>query len=290
MVRYSFVVACATVCVLVLSSPKSSADIVISTFEEPSLATNLNGDAAFEGLGEAASQFRSGAVTFNNEGVFFGGTSWSGFGYSRRTTVGGGQELYNNSNDLIALPAVGASGSQTWAVVGGGGVMTADAGYLFANVDITNTLYTWNSIANGDPFAGPPMGNGGGTGRFTGQDDFFTVRFTNTATNAFLDFSLADYRGNADNVNTSWQPFSLLTLNASQLSVSFLGTRETNYNPPGDPPFYFMDTPAYAAFDNVRVASVTTVPEPSSCLLVLGAIVLLRRRIARRVSVALLHM
>ncbi len=40
------------------------ADIVWSRFEESTLASSLSGNAAFEGLSEQPSQFRSGAVTF----------------------------------------------------------------------------------------------------------------------------------------------------------------------------------------------------------------------------------
>ena len=269
-----------------LVSSSVRADIVMSTFEEANLASQLSSDAAFEGLTGVASQFRSGAVTFANNGVFFGGSSWSGIGYSRRTTPGGGQQLYNNSNDLISQPGTGAGGSATWSVVGGNGLMTADSGFYFNTVDIANTLYTWNSIVNGDPFAGPPMGNGGGTGRLTGQDDFFTVRFTNTANSAFLDFNLADYRGNTDSVLNAWQSFNLLSLQATQLSISFLGSRETNYNDPPDPPVYFLDTPAYAAMDNISVVSITAVPEPSSCVLMLAGICALGRSIVRRKKLA----
>lgn len=271
MIRYLFSQLCVGWCVWMSVSSPARADIVLSTFEESNLAIGLNADASFEGLPGVASQFKSGSVTFDNDGVFFLGSTWSGFGYSRRTSVGTDQFLYDNSNDLIAKPAAGASGSATWAVVGNGGMMTADEGYLFSSLDITNTLYTWSSLALGDPFAGGPMTNGGGTGRFAGQDDFFTVRFTNTATAAFLDFNLADYRGNTDSVNLNWQSFNLSSLAASQLSISFLGSRETNFNDPPDPPFYFMDTPAYAAFDNIAV--ITAVPEPSSaCLLLVGIV------------------
>lgn len=190
--------------------------------------------------------------------------------------------MYDNSNDLIAQPGGGAGGSATWAVVSGSGLMTADSGYYFHAVDVANTLYTWNSIANGDPFAGPPMANGGGTGRFDGLDDFFTVRFTNPANSAFLDFNLADYRGNTDSVVNSWRSFNLLSLQANQLSISFLGSRETNYNDPPDPPVFYMDTPAYAAMDNISLISITAVPEPSSCLLMLAGLGVIGRSVIRR--------
>ncbi|MCC6511895.1 MAG: DUF4465 domain-containing protein [Pirellulaceae bacterium] len=253
------------------------AGVVISSFEEGSLATNLSADSAFEGLPGAASQFRSGAVTFQNDGVFFGGSSWSGFGYSRRAVPGVGQQMYNNSNDLIARPGSGEGGSATWAVVGGGGIMTADAGYRFGSLSLTSTLYSWNSMTLGDPFAGPALGNGRGTGRFDGQDDFFTVRFTNTANAQFMDFHLADFRGATDYVVGAWQTFDLSLLSASQLSLSFLGSRETNYTPPPDPPEYFLDTPSYVALDNISVVSV---PEPGSLLLATaGSLCALRIRL-----------
>lgn len=263
-------------------------DVVISSFEESGLAANLNPNGAFEGLSEVSSQFRSGNVTFNNDGVYFGGSSWSGFGYSRRVAAAPGQQLYDSSNDLISKPAVGASAipgpgsSATWGVIGTGGIMTADAGYLFQSLSLTNTLYTWNSMANGDPFAGPKFANGGGTGRFAGQDDFFTVRFENTSTQSFLDFNLADFRGATDTINDTWQAFNLSPLQASQLSISFLGSRESNFVPPPGDPVYFLDTPAYAAVDNIGV--ISAVPEPGSIALIgLGSVLALRYR-RRRAS------
>ncbi len=114
-----------------------------------------------------------------------------------------------------------------------------------------------------------------GTGRFTGQDDFFTVRFTNTATSAFLDFNLADYRGNTDYVVTSWRSFNLSSLEASQLSISFQSSRETNYTP----------RPIHHSISRTRRLScarqrcshlVTSVPEPSSCVLLLTGFVHVR--------------
>ncbi len=277
MIRWS---SCAVLCAALFvcaASEQANGEIVLSTFEEQTLANQLSIENAFEGLIEQASQFRSGAVTFNNNGVFFGGTSWSGFGYARRTAVGPQQELYNNSNDLISLPAVGVDSSPTWAVVGNGGTMTADAGYLFTSVNLTNTLYTWDSIANGDNFAGPPMSKNGGRGRFAGVDDFFIVKFTNLDTNQALDYYLADFRKDSGQVNVNWDLFNLSSLNASRISVSFLGSRETNYGDV-DNPFYFMDTPAYAAFDNI---TVTAVPEPGSCLLVVAGVLVAARRMRR---------
>ena len=261
---------------------RACGDIVVSTFDEFENSGKLDitntcrgesGPADAQGNRTGvSSSFRSGNVTFQNDGLNSAGgfNFWSGIGLSKRTTQVG--QLFENGNDLISRPATGAGGSPVWAVVANAGSMTADNGYQFASVDLTNTLYTWTSMNNGDAFAGPPFRNGGGTGRNLGQDDFFTVRFQNTlAPNSFLDFNLADFRGATDFILGTCTPvsFDLSPLGARQLSISFLGSRETNVSPPNDPPLYFLDTPLYLAMDNIRVASIASVPEPGSLALVL---------------------
>lgn len=249
------------------------AGTVVSTFEEGDLAAKLDASQTFRGMtapGGAAvpSDFRSGAVTFRNDGAgyevypSFVYEYWTGMGYARRTAPGNGQQLYEQGNDLIAKPAVGAAGSQTWAVAYESTTMTADPGYRFEGVDVTNTLYTWTSIANGDPF-GPKFG----------ANDFFTLRFTNPDTSASRDVNLADFRAGNNTIFTGWEHVDLSALDATRLNVSFLGSRSNAFG---------LTTPSYAALDNVAVApAIAAVPEPSSLALLglVGAVWAGRRRL-----------
>ncbi len=250
----------------------SSAAIVVSTFEEQALANKLSGFNVYRGEDGAASTFRSGNVEFANDGVFFGGTSWSGVGISRKT-VRTAANFWEQGDDLISRPATG-SNSATWGVVFDRGVMTADAGYTFTSFDVANTLWADQSMTLGDAFVGPPLGKGGGTGSFAGQDDFFVVQFTNTSSNAMLEFSLADFRGSNSFIRDDWSEFDVSSLDASQIAITLLGSRETADGQGG----FFQNIPSYAAIDNIRV---TSVPEPSLFGLSLTTLFLAGRRSRR---------
>ena len=127
---------------------------------------------------------------------------------------------------------------------------------------LTNVLYTWTSMANGDSF-GPQFGT----------NDYFTVRFTNTDTAAIQDVDLANFRNGNSTILDQWQHVDLSSLDASRLSISFLGSRSNAFG---------ITTPTYVALDNVAVAAV---PEPSSLALLAagGASVAWHRRRRRRI-------
>ncbi|MGN6134270.1 MAG: DUF4465 domain-containing protein [Aureliella sp.] len=253
----------------------SHAGVVISSFEEGDLAAKLDAEQTFRGLtapdgSQMPSDFRSGGATFANDGrgievhPTYVYDYWTGVGYAQRVAPGSGQELYADGNDLIAKPASGAGGSSTWAVAYDLSTMTADAGYRFSALQLTNTLYAWSSMALGDPF----------TPKFT-AGDYFTVRFTNPDTSASKDVDLADFRNGNSLILDQWQQVDLSSLGASRLSVSFLGSRANAFG---------LTTPTYVALDNVAVSSIAAVPEPSSLALLGlgGAIIAWRRRRGRR--------
>ena len=251
-------------------SSVGQAAIVYSTFEESDLAGKLDGNQTFRGEtlnGEQhPSSFSSGFATFYNNGKAAAFGYWDGIGLSRRTAPGAGQKLYDEGNDLISKPGTGAGGSATWAVAYEGfsapTTLSAAPGYQFNALDITNTLYTWTAIVT--PEYGAQFGN----------NDFFKVTFTNTDTLASKDVYLADYRNGANFVLDTWQSVDVSSLSASNLGITFSGTKASPWG---------LLTPTYVALDNVAVASVTAVPEPSSFALLgaAGAISLWYRRRAR---------
>ena len=167
---------------------------------------------------------------------------------------------------MISQPGVGAAGSQTWAIVYGNGQLTADPGYRFQGLSLTNTYWTWSSVmgqAYDQPFV---------------AGDFFTVRFSNADTPGYLDVNLADFRDGKSLIVNDWSDVNLSSLNASRLNVSFLGSRD---GPLG------LETPSYVALDDVAVASISAVPEPSSiALLSLGGGIALWQRRRRRASLS----
>lgn len=261
----------------------SQAEIVISTFEDAhvgadSLPDLIDSNLTFRGYMAAdespiVSEIRSGKVSFTNDGAGidqqYGFPYWNGIGLSQRTAPAAGQQFYEHGNDLISQPGVGASGSQTWGVVYGQGELAADPGYRFQGLSLTNTYWTWSSVmgqAYDQPFV---------------AGDYFTVSFTNADTLESVNYDLADFRNGNSLILSDWREVNLESLNASRLSVSFLGSRD--FPPLG------LETPSYVAIDNVAVASISAVPEPSSiALLSLGGGILFwhrrRRQAAPRAS------
>lgn len=270
------------------SAARLNAEVVVSTFEDsqvyqgntlvtqPNVSNqsfagqpyvpDLNPDPPDYGY-QVPTTIRSGNANFVNDGLSKYG-SWSGVGFSQKASVtpnGNPIAYYTDGNDFVpafnSQTGAGAGGSATWGVIYDSGTLAADSGYIFQSLAITNTLWTWDTIRNGDPnnFAGPKFADG----------DFFTVRFTNTDdTSKVFDFNLADFRNGKQDIVSDWTDVNLSGLNASHLNVSFLGSRQT-YDPYSQE--YYLATPAYAAIDNVAVSSIAAVPEPSSLALIMAA-------------------
>ncbi len=215
--------------------------------------------------------FSSGGAFFNNTYTDFGGGSfsWSGFALSRETNT----TTPGFGNQFSAVAGSGAGGSLQYAVsfvddFNPTPRITLAAGERPVSMQIVNTTYPALSMKNGDSFA---KKFGGATGN---DPDFFklTVNGLNTSNQSTgsLDFYLADYRfaNNAlDYIVTTWTNVDLTSLGASTQALTFTLASSDNGS-------FGMNTPAYFAVDNV-----TTVPEPSSAvLLAVGLLAFSTRR------------
>ena len=230
--------------------------------------------------------FQSGGVSFtNNYDQTYG--SWSGFAYSRvNDTVNG------YPNQFGAITGTGHGGSGNYGVASGyddvmpnlsdpnpfnPGSLTDLQGLpsfslpsnnLIEGMYVTNTTYAYNSMTQGDPFAGTPFGGVTGT-----DPDFLllTAYGTDAANNilsASVDFYLGDYRSSNsadDYILKDWSFMDLSALSgASRIYFNLSGSKEGDYG---------LNTPAYFAVDDIQFrsagGSMAAVPEPASWLLCL---------------------
>ncbi len=239
-----------------------------------SLGATLAADSAYVGA-DLAGGFSSGGANFNNSyNPTFG--SWEGNAYSKRTSfaAGGFQEFANN-NDTAVAPGSGAGGSATWGIVNSfspnTAVIEAPGGAFFDSLYVTNTATVEYILEFGNSFAEP---FGGASGN---DPDLFTVRFNDLSPGGggFVEFILADYRfvDPADDyiVNT-WQQVDLTPLNqATRIGIEFTST---------DVGTFGINTPTYAAIDDILFETASSVPEPGAAglLVVLGGLYVWRRR------------
>ena len=218
-----------------------------------------------------AGGFTSGGAFFNNSYTDFGGGSfsWSGFSLSRETdttTAGFG-------NQFSSAAGSGFGGSLQYAVsyvdsFSAAPQITFAPGERPLSMQIVNTTYAALSMKNGDSFA---KKFGGASGN---DPDFFklTINGFNATSQptGSVDFYLADYRfaNNAlDYIVTTWTPVDLSSLGASTQALTFsLASSDVGS--------FGINTPTYFAADQI-----TTVPEPSSgLLLAFGVLAFARRR------------
>jgi len=203
--------------------------------------------------------FTSGGAFFNNTYTDFGGGAfgWSGFALSRETdatTPGFG-------NQFSSAAGSGFGGSLQYAVsyvdsFSPAPQITFAPGERPLSLQITNTTYAALSMKNGDSFA-KKFGGTSGT-----DPDFFKLTINGFSATSqptgSLDFYLADYRfenSASDYIVTTWTPVDLSSLGASTNALTFSLASSDNGR-------FGMNTPAYFAVDQI-----TTVPEPSSVLL-----------------------
>jgi hypothetical protein len=252
--------------VAVCALPASAAGGV-STFEE------IGVGAAGYYFPSTTTTFASGAANFTHEYTDFGfpGCCWSGWTVSSVTdnvTAGFG-------NQYSAFAGGGQGGSAQYAIAYlGDATVMFGAPQLLAGAWFTNTTYAATSMRDGDGFA---KKFGGATGA---DPDFLRLTITGRdaggATTGTVEFMLADFRfadPAQDTIVRDWTFVNLSSLGA----VASLGFALTST----DNGAFGMNTPAYFAMDNLKVAAV---PEPSAFWLLAGGIgvigVVLRRRAA----------
>jgi hypothetical protein len=260
-------------------------------FLSPANAGNLLID--FEELGLPKNSYdngSSGSGGFTSGGAFFNNTFdttysvWNGWAAS--TMTDGVSPGY--LNQYSAFPGSGAGGSATYAVAFSFFPNLFDGNYFDAtinlpqnaelvSIDVANTTYTALSIRDGDPFAKKFGGKSGNDPDYlrltiTGFDQAFGADGLNPgAIVGAVDFYLADFRftdNTWDFILSRWATVDLNPLkNARSLGFALTTSDLGPFGP---------NTPTYFALDNLRLRTLSTVPEPASAwLLMLGVAALL---------------
>lgn len=221
--------------------------------------------------------FVSRGTAFSNQYTDWGGgwESWTGFAYSNKsdTTTPG----YGNQFSAITGSGIGGGGIYGVSYVGGPGDATVllPAGFTPLGVFVTNTTYAYWSMRTGDLFAKKFGGSDGN------DADWFKLTafgYSGAQPTGWAEIYLADYRfadNSQDYILSQWTWFDLSPLGSADRIVFQL--ESSDVGPWG------MNTPAYFALDDLKLASVP-VPEPATmalCALSLGW-ALARRRGGRR--------
>jgi hypothetical protein len=250
----------------------------IADFENLSLSSesHWNGmDATYNNGAGDINTFRTGGMTFNNYHEYYNSSYfgcdmdyWEGWGYSNQsntnTTVEAAGEFTAMGSGVAGHNGAGGSANYgvsyvAWNIVP---TVTFDSPGRVTSASFTNTAWGYLSMLNGDSFA-HKFGKADGT-----YPDWFlltiTGKDTGGAVTGTVDFYLADYRSTnnaGDYIIHDWTPVDLTSLGDNVKSLEFgLTSSDT-----GD---WGMNTPSYLAMDNL---SFSTVPEPSTLFLLLGA-------------------
>ena len=282
-----------TTLILTLLAHTAAAAVVVD-FEE--LPVNANG--FFNGDIAAGSPFRDNYTitgsritfgetetlqTWSSQGVNFNNNyiqafaSWSGWSWSNvsDTTTAGFGNQYAAATGGGSNGAGGVSVGEKYAVAfGNNAFFDVAAGMQLESIDVSNTTYAALAMENGDQFTKK-------FGGVSGNDlDLFQVTLTGFdapgagtgAGNAVgsVTVDLADYRFNdnsQDFILNDWQTVDLTPLaGASSIGLSFFSTDSNQFG---------INTPTYAAFDNLRFSAV---PEPSCGFVILLGIAAAWRR------------
>ncbi|WZP00681.1 DUF4465 domain-containing protein [Isosphaeraceae bacterium EP7] len=260
---------------------RSAADSVVD-FNDVPLAPNSASygyDPSIPVGGSATTHFQSGGASFSHTFTNYGGgfTGWDGTAVSNvndPTTAG-------FTNQFAAVTGTGynpASGGlvDNYAVVTPSVSIGVAPGQSIAGLYVTNTTYAALSMTNGDGFAKQ-------FGGISGSDaDWFKLTASGKDANgnalaSTVDFYLADFRfvdNSKDYIVNDWRFMDLSALaDASSISFRFSSS---------DVGAYGMNTPAYAAIDNLVFRSAVAVPEPATLVMSATAGLILAAAGARR--------
>jgi Domain of unknown function (DUF4465) len=234
---------------LAISASSARADL-ISTFEDLGVPAN-----SFVNNAGAAGYFVSGGSSFNNSfsSQFNAWSGWSVSSTTDTTTAG-------FTNQYSAITGSGAVGSATYGVAfdfnPSDSYVNLASGYNPVSAQITNTTYAYLSMKNGDQFAK----------KFGAGDDFLLTITGYKGLNGIgptvgssVNFYLANFLGSNAYIVNTWQTVNLTSLAGSK-SLGF-ALSSTDNGPFG------MNTPAYFALDNLDLAPLASVPEPSVVIL-----------------------
>jgi hypothetical protein len=295
-------------CVLSLVCSASAQAEGVITFDDLTLSPNSywNGpdpdgiqepDPFGGSLPVTVGTFESGGARFSNRSnpnySFDGVTNWGGFAYAniQDTTT----KQYANQFASFAGSGAGP-GADNFAVAFGysNDLDPSDPGQLLdlpwlelpdgalpLSMLVTNTTLTALTMLEGDAFGfSGPFGGPNGT-----DPDWFklTIYGTDTSGQAIggpVEFFLADYRGDDDYVIQDWTEVDLSSL---------AGARRLHFNlsSSDSDPIFGMNTPGFFAVDDIRFATATVIPEPSSLVMLglgIGAAIAIgkRRRLRSR--------
>jgi Domain of unknown function (DUF4465) len=206
---------------------------------------------------------------FTSNGAFFSNSydttfhSWNGWAYSDvndPTTTGPTPFTGDVNHQFAAITGTALGGSGNYAIsTGPGAVINLPSGTSPVSFEVTNTTYSYLSMAFGDGF-----------GKQFTTGDFFELKiFGFSEPNGAgrkvgeVDFFLANYTSASSLPVNVWTLVDLATLAGSQ-SLTF------DYASSDVGPFG-INTPEFFAMDDL-VLSTTSVPEPSSWLLCLSGV------------------
>ncbi|MDL2241327.1 DUF4465 domain-containing protein [Bacteroidales bacterium OttesenSCG-928-L03] len=202
--------------------------------------------------------FTSGSFTFSNFwNDDYGYVYSDGFYYSNLTL-----SIPDSTSDYKYYASVvgkGANGSDNYAAYttpyGNTGSISLKTRTVVPGLYLTNSLYAYSSITNGDTFAGDPFAQG----------DYFLISFMNQPVESDdahfkrVDFYLADYRSpnTAEHyILTDWQWLDLSPLGeVDSIFISFDASRKS---------YGYLSTPTYVCLDNVGASNpYSDLPDPA---------------------------
>lgn len=309
--RFSYVLSSLLVVSSIFIQNDLAAEIIVD-FESFSLGSQgyFNGPVAgaVEAPGSYGGTDLVGPIDLNGVGFInrysqtYG--SWSGFAVSNQADTANAGFM----NQFSAFPGTGANGSAQFGVAFGYDDLVptviddqpfdrnnADqlrqlpSIYLPANtqamsVQVTNTTYAALSMRDGDGFA---KAFGGASGN---DPDFYRLSIFGVDGNGLvladeIDFALADF--SFDNSADDYILADWATLDLTPLA----GARSLHFNlSSSDVGDFGMNTPAYFAIDNLTLAAVAAVPEPSNLAYLITSaitgIVIFRKRKSYRAGAA----